>query len=144
MLVTEWHELRSPDFAKLRERMRGNALFDVGKDAARPMLVNVGGHVLQDIGTVFDVRRDATGDTLTVISGRVRVLNAPASAARGAADAWLQGDAVADLMAGQQIELGKAAAGAVHPVALAQVTTEPGGRPNRAASRASRRAFSGP
>ncbi|WP_243040070.1 FecR family protein [Dyella sedimenti] len=104
------------------EVVRGNALFDVGKDAARPMLVNVGGHVLQDIGTVFDVRRDATGDTLTVISGRVRVLNAPASAARGAADAWLQGDAVADLMAGQQIELGKAAAGAVHPVALAQVT----------------------
>jgi len=28
VLVTEWHEFRRPDFAKLRERMRGAALFD--------------------------------------------------------------------------------------------------------------------
>ncbi|GLQ92823.1 FecR family protein [Dyella acidisoli] len=95
--------------------VRGHALFDVGKDAARPMLVNVGGHVLQDIGTVFDVKRDASGDTLTVISGRVRVLN-------GSNASPLGSDALADLTAGQQIELGSAIIGPVHPVQIPQAT----------------------
>ncbi len=95
--------------------IRGHALFDVGKDPARPMLVNVGGHVLQDIGTVFDVKRDASGDTLTVISGRVRVLN-------GTDASPLSSHALADLTAGQQIELGPAGVGPVHPVQLPQAT----------------------
>lgn len=95
--------------------IRGHALFDVGKDAARPMLVNVGGHVLQDIGTVFDVKRDASGDTLTVISGRVRVLNGSAASASGT-------NALADLTAGQQIQFGPAGVGLVHPVQLPQAT----------------------
>jgi transmembrane sensor len=95
--------------------LRGHVLFDVGKDPARAMLVNVGGHVLQDIGTVFDVRRDASGDTLTVISGRVRVLDG--------ADASSPGNhAVADLTAGQQIELDVADIGTVHPAQIAQTT----------------------
>jgi UDPglucose 6-dehydrogenase len=28
VLVTEWHELRHPDFARLKSTMRGTALFD--------------------------------------------------------------------------------------------------------------------
>jgi transmembrane sensor len=100
---------------------RGHVLFDVGKDPARPMLVNVGGHVLQDIGTVFDVKRDASGDTLTVISGRVRVLSARNAAAKG--DTLpLPGPAIADLTAGQQIDLDAAGASAVHPAPIAQTT----------------------
>ncbi|MBE1160742.1 FecR family protein [Dyella acidiphila] len=105
----------------------GHALFDVGKDPQRPLLVTVGGHVLQDIGTVFDVRHDAGGDTLTVISGRVRVWNAP--------KAWLAdmqdfvgvpatgNHAIADLGAGQQIKLDPATdATAVQPAVLARTT----------------------
>jgi transmembrane sensor len=95
--------------------IRGHALFDVGKDPARPMLVNVGGHVLQDIGTVFDVKRDASGDTLTVISGRVRVLN-------GTDTSPLSSHALADLTAGQQIEFGPSGVGLVHPAQLPQAT----------------------
>lgn len=95
--------------------IRGHALFDVGKDAARPMLVDVGGHVLQDVGTVFDVKRDASGDTLTVISGRVRVLSESNTSPLGS-------DALADLTAGQQIELGPAVVGPVHPVQIPQAT----------------------
>ena len=95
--------------------IRGHALFDVGKDPARPLLVSVGGHVLQDIGTVFDVKRDASGDTLTVISGRVRVLN-------GTDASPLSSHALADLTAGQQIEFGPAGVGLVHPVQLPQAT----------------------
>lgn len=95
--------------------IRGHVLFDVGKDSARAMLVNVGGHVLQDIGTVFDVRRDASGDTLTVISGRVRVLDSSDASP-------LSSRAVADLTAGQQIELDAAGVAAVHPAQIAQAT----------------------
>lgn len=102
--------------------LRGHVLFDIGKDPSRPMFVNVGGHVLQDIGTVFDVRRAAAGDTLTVISGRVRVLNAPAPAAAERGVLASGNQAVADLTAGQQIELSASAAGAVHAAELAQTT----------------------
>jgi transmembrane sensor len=104
------------------EVVRGNALFDVGKDTKRPMLVSVGGHVLQDIGTVFDVRRESSGDTLTVISGRVRVLNVPDASLKGVDVASLGSDAVADLTAGQQISLGKAEVGTKRPAQIAQVT----------------------
>ncbi|WP_109123870.1 FecR domain-containing protein [Dyella sp. C11] len=104
------------------EVVRGNALFDVGKDAKRPMFVSVGGHVLQDIGTVFDVKRDAGGDTLTVISGRVRVLDAPASALKGMDLPLLDGVVVADLTAGQQISMGATQVGTKQPAQIAKVT----------------------
>lgn len=102
--------------------VRGNALFDVGKDAARPMLVNVGGHVLQDIGTVFDVKRAEGGDVLTVISGRVRVLNAPVTEQAGFDASLLGGVAVADLTAGQQIALTAAGVGPKEPAQVARTT----------------------
>ncbi|MGC1548063.1 MAG: FecR domain-containing protein [Rhodanobacter sp.] len=114
------------------EVIRGNALFDVGKDPARPMLVNVGGHVLQDIGTVFDVNRDASGDMLTVISGRVRVWNVPQSGADKVLFDKIRGDvsapqkssgAVADLTAGEQIQLKASAVGAIQTAAIAQITS---------------------
>lgn len=104
------------------EVIRGHALFDVGKDPARPMLVSVGGHVLQDIGTVFDVRRDASGDTLTVISGRVRVLNVPNPTTKAWDPALLGSSEVADLTAGQQIQLNTASSNDVHPAQIAQTT----------------------
>ncbi len=109
------------------EVVRGQALFDVGKDPARPMFVSVGGHVLQDIGTVFDVKRDAGGDTLTVISGRVRVLSASRARtgqdAIGVGDLSAGDDAVADLVSGQQVQLSASRVGAVKAVQIAQATS---------------------
>ncbi|WP_445144801.1 FecR family protein [Dyella sp. Tek66A03] len=106
--------------------LRGHALFDVGKDPARPMLVSVGDHVLQDIGTVFDVNRDTGGDTLTVISGRVRILNAwrPSMDKQDVrvADLATGQDALADLVSGQQVELSASGVGAIHSVQIAQAT----------------------
>lgn len=102
--------------------VRGNALFDVGKDAARPMFVNVGGHVLQDVGTVFDVKREDGGDTLTVISGRVRVLNTTGASLKGLDMAQLDRIAVADLGAGQQISLGATRVGTKQPAQIAKAT----------------------
>ena len=103
------------------EVQRGHALFDVGKDPVRPMLVDVGGHILQDIGTVFDVKRAASGDTLTVISGRVRVLDAQPATTKDDG-LLLPGAAIADLTAGQQIELDAGGATPVQPVQIAQAT----------------------
>jgi transmembrane sensor len=104
------------------EVVRGNALFDVGKDAQRPMLVHVGGHVLQDIGTVFDVKREAGGDTLTVISGHVRVLNALDASHKDEFASLLDGIAVADLTAGQQISLNVAGVSTKQPAQIARAT----------------------
>ncbi|RUL69430.1 FecR family protein [Dyella choica] len=114
-------DVRFDDHYRRIEVQRGHALFDVGKDSARPMLVNVGGHVLQDIGTIFEVRRDAGGDTLTVISGRVRVLDAQNSSSKGD-ELPLPGVAIADLTAGQQIELDASGVSPVHPAQIAQAT----------------------
>jgi transmembrane sensor len=101
--------------------VRGHALFDAGKDPTRPLLVDVGGHVLQDIGTIFEVRRDAKGDTLTVLSGRVRVLNVQHASSTND-DAPALGDPIADLTAGQQVELDASGVSPVHPVQPTQVT----------------------
>jgi UDPglucose 6-dehydrogenase len=49
VLVTEWHELRSPDFARLRERMRGNALFD-GRNQWSPDAARREGFFYRGIG----------------------------------------------------------------------------------------------
>lgn len=111
-------QVRFDDRYRRIEVERGHALFDVGKDA-RPMLVSVGGHVLQDIGTIFDVRRAAGGDTLTVISGRVRVMDAQPATRKGD-EPPLPGAAIADVTAGQQIELDQGGVSAVQPAQLAR------------------------
>jgi UDPglucose 6-dehydrogenase len=49
VLVTEWHELRSPDYKKLRERMRGNALFD-GRNQWSPEQARREGFIYLGIG----------------------------------------------------------------------------------------------
>ncbi|GGA11607.1 FecR family protein [Dyella caseinilytica] len=101
--------------------LSGHVLFDMGKDHTRPMVVDVGGHVLQDIGTIFDVKRSTDGDTLTVISGRVRVLNAQHGASKSEGLPPL-GDPVADLTAGQQVELDASGVSLARTVQPEQVT----------------------
>ena len=60
------------DKARTIELVAGEALFDVGTDA-RPFSVRSGTAVIRDIGTRFDVRRDAKRIHVTVVSGSVRV-----------------------------------------------------------------------
>lgn len=50
----------------------GQALFTVRHDAAHPFEVAVGDERLVDIGTVFDVRHDATGLSVAVSEGAVQ------------------------------------------------------------------------
>lgn len=57
---------------------QGQALFTVAHDATRPFVVRAGEAQVTAIGTVFEVRRLATGADVTLVSGVVEVA-APAS-----------------------------------------------------------------
>lgn len=64
------------DFRKGERRLaltRGEAMFDVAHDAARPFIVNAGAASVRAIGTKFDVRRDPAAVRVTLLQGSVRV-----------------------------------------------------------------------
>lgn len=52
---------------------RGEAFFDVKRDAARPFVVAAGSGEVRVLGTAFSVRREGDGARVTVIRGKVRV-----------------------------------------------------------------------
>ncbi|MFT4249252.1 MAG: FecR domain-containing protein [Pseudomonas sp.] len=82
--------------------VRGNALFDVEHDPARPLRISAGAVDLHDIGTVFSVRRQAQATEVTVLSGQVQVRPA---AARWFAQWRPAPGLLADLRGGQQARL---------------------------------------
>lgn len=70
------------------ELLRGEALFDVAKDASRPFRVITDYAVIRAVGTQFNVRSAAEDVTVTVVEGIVDVSvtaarNPPGKAARG-------------------------------------------------------------
>jgi transmembrane sensor len=54
--------------------VRGQALFHVAKDPARPFIVHSGQTSIRAVGTQFDVYRKTDGTVVTVVEGRVAVL----------------------------------------------------------------------
>lgn len=78
------------------EVLRGQANFEVAKDASRPFVVSAGRGEVHAVGTVFDVYRRTTDVVVTLIEGRVSV--APEGRA-GASGAIV-------LDAGQQVSFG--------------------------------------
>ncbi|MDV3456879.1 FecR family protein [Sphingomonas sp. HF-S4] len=61
---------------------RGEAMFEVAPNAARPFLVRAGNRQVRAIGTSFIVRRDANGVVVTLIQGKVSVTDVSQRAAR--------------------------------------------------------------
>jgi transmembrane sensor len=61
------------------ELTRGRAFFDVAKDVQRPFSVVAGEHVVQALGTAFDVEIKTTATEVTLVRGRVRVHEVNAS-----------------------------------------------------------------
>jgi transmembrane sensor len=55
------------------ELVRGEAFFEVKHDPAHPLVVNVGGDRLVDLGTEFVVRKEADRTRIGVVEGRVRL-----------------------------------------------------------------------
>jgi len=56
------------------ELTRGQALFHVAKDGARPFIVQSEGVTVRAVGTQFDVYRKRNGTTVTVLEGEVAVV----------------------------------------------------------------------
>jgi transmembrane sensor len=63
-----WLDRRNPRIATIE---RGEALFDVRHDAARPFVVHAGDAELRDVGTRFDVTRDERQMRVAVAEGAV-------------------------------------------------------------------------
>ncbi len=65
--------------------LRGQALFRVAKDGARPFIVKTGDTLVRAVGTEFDIYQKRAGTIVTVLEGRVAVLtdHAIALAERG-------------------------------------------------------------
>jgi transmembrane sensor len=59
------------------ELIRGEALFEVAKDASRPFRVLVGGHRVTALGTSFVVRYDSDRTAVTLVAGKVAVDSRP-------------------------------------------------------------------
>ncbi|WP_372786015.1 FecR domain-containing protein [Phenylobacterium sp.] len=55
---------------------RGEAFFEAAHNAARPFVVEADGARVRAIGTKFDVRRDGDAVKVTLVEGRVRVVQA--------------------------------------------------------------------
>lgn len=53
--------------------LRGEALFEVAHNAARPFVVEAGPARVRAVGTKFDVRRDGDATQVTLVEGRVQV-----------------------------------------------------------------------
>lgn len=65
--------------------LRGEASFDVVRDAARPFNVHAGGRIVQVVGTAFNVRLESDGGLeVAVTSGTVRVAQAASGGPRPA------------------------------------------------------------
>lgn len=52
---------------------RGEAYFEVARDAARPFIVVAGDHQVTALGTAFVVRHDGTRTAVTLVEGKVAV-----------------------------------------------------------------------
>lgn len=66
-------QVRFSDGERLVDLERGQALFTVAHDPSRPFIVQAAGTSVTAVGTVFDVRRDALGVRVTLVSGAVDV-----------------------------------------------------------------------
>lgn len=65
--------------------LKGEALFRVAKDAARPFRVHSDDTVIQAVGTEFNVRRDSQGTRVAVIEGQIKVGDQPQPLSAGEA-----------------------------------------------------------
>jgi transmembrane sensor len=71
--------LRLDAAARELRLQRGEALFSVAHDASRPFRVEVGGHIVEAVGTEFDIRLHEGGVIdVMVTEGRVRLLSGSA------------------------------------------------------------------
>lgn len=98
---------------------RGEALFEVAKDASRPFTVMAGSREVTAIGTSFVVRHEADRTAVTLVEGKVRVSDE--SAPREAASSMLPRE-VAMLTPGERMTFVKEAAPKIDTPRIESVT----------------------
>jgi transmembrane sensor len=124
--------IRYSEHERTVDLMQGQALFHVAKDTTRPFIVHIGQTRVRAVGTQFDVYRKADGTIVTVVEGRVAILNEgrpsgpkheakqglrdPASSTEVPDFAQREGEGAIFLTAGEQITVSpKTARKTLHP-----------------------------
>jgi transmembrane sensor len=107
--------------------LEGQALFNVAKVPDRPFVVLSGNTEIRAVGTEFDIDRKATGVRVTVVEGRVAVLqDLPKVAGAPAGEVGeLPAPAVNDEVAGTATPKASRGNSSVHPVTQAAPTQRP-------------------
>src|SRR5690606_5608621 len=96
---------------RLVRMVRGEAHFTVAHDVSRPFGVRAGDHIVQAVGTAFNVRLQPRGEVeVMVTDGVVRILDeeesaAPATADQAVAQWWLYPVLGSNLVKGQVARL---------------------------------------
>lgn len=72
--------VRFHEFERSVQLVRGEAFFEVAKDAARPFVVRTGSAEVRAVGTKFSVRQNASETEVVVTEGKVRVVREGKSA----------------------------------------------------------------
>lgn len=101
-------DVRIDEHRREVEIRRGQAMFQVAKDASRPFRVHAGDTVVQAVGTEFDVYRKPQSTLISVLEGKVAVWRADATRSAVARDAAIHADgatAVTRLVAGEQLKI---------------------------------------
>lgn len=86
------------------ELLRGEALFDVAPDPARPFVVRGGGVTVRAVGTRFYVRADGADRPVGVAEGRVEVAAAGPPLALSAGEAVRRGEDAALAVVGADVD----------------------------------------
>jgi transmembrane sensor len=71
-------QIRFSEHERDIDLLEGQALFRVAKDKSRPFVVHSEGAAVRAVGTEFDVYQKKSGTTVTVLEGRVSVLDTAA------------------------------------------------------------------
>lgn len=88
---------------------RGEAFFDVTKDASRPFRVSAGDHQVEALGTSFVVRREAERVTVSLVEGKVAVTSTDHVSEHPASDVVAERNGPITLEPGQRLRLSAAA-----------------------------------
>ncbi|WP_083921368.1 FecR family protein [Dasania marina] len=95
----------------------GEAYFQVASDKARPFTVQTGSGYVQVVGTAFNIDRDDSSSTITVLEGHVRVASERQALVDSSARIQPIGQHFAELLAGDQLVVdGEGVLGAVQKV----------------------------
>ena len=105
-------QVRLTDEVREIRLVRGEAMFKVARDPARPFRVHTRDAVVEAVGTQFNVYARETGTLVSVLEGKVNVHAAAVPEEKAAPEAGSSGDALpvasAALEAGQALEVGPA------------------------------------